>query len=140
MEIRDQIDIAAPPSVVFALTIDVEQWPSITPTVTTAKRLDDGPLKVGSRAQLTQPGLPPTVWTVSALEQDRLFAWDATVRGTHMTASHVIEPTAAGCRNTLSMTVTGRGSWLFGLLFGSKVRRTLSTENESFRREAERRA
>ena len=34
---------------------DVERWSEWTSTVTPAKRLDDGPLGVGSQARIEQP-------------------------------------------------------------------------------------
>jgi uncharacterized membrane protein len=136
MRIEHQLDIEAPPSVVFALTTDVERWPTLTPTVTSVERLDDGPLRVGSQARLKQPGQRPTVWTVTTLEPDRTFVWTATATGMHMTATHVIEATSTGTRNTLRLDLSGWAAPIVGRLARGKLRATLATENDGFRREA----
>ena len=68
------IDIDATPAIVWAHTIDVESWPQTFPTVTTVERLDDGPLRVSSRARIKQPGQPHRVWTVTEIEAQHRFA------------------------------------------------------------------
>ena len=81
MHIDHTIHIAAPPSLVWDVTVDSERWPELTPTVTAARRVDDGPFDVGSAALITQPGLPASSWTVTALDPGRSFSWEARVRG-----------------------------------------------------------
>jgi uncharacterized membrane protein len=137
MRIEHQLDIDAPPSVVFALTTDVERWPTLTPTVTSVERLDDGPLRVGSQTRLKQPGQRPTVWTVTAIEPDRLFAWSARTFGMHLTATHLIEPTPTGTSNTLRIDLSGWSAPIVGRLGRRPLRRTLATENDGFRRAAQ---
>jgi uncharacterized membrane protein len=136
MRIEHHIVIDAPVSDVFALNIDVERWPSLTPTVTSVELLD-GPLAVGARALIKQPGQRPTVWTVTELEPDHRFAWRARVIGVSMVATHVVEPTDGGCRNTLSLELHGAGGRLFGAVLGRNLRSVLATENEGFRRAAQ---
>ena len=48
--------INAPIEVVWAITLDIENWPRWTPTVTEVMRLDDGPFAVGSVVRIMQPG------------------------------------------------------------------------------------
>jgi len=36
--------------------------------MTSVERLDDGPITLGSRARVKQPGQRPAVWTVTELE------------------------------------------------------------------------
>src|SRR3954454_20596303 len=65
MEQSITIDVAAPPERVWEVLIDVEHWSDWTPTVTSVRRLDEGPLRPGSRAKISQPRIPDTEYVVS---------------------------------------------------------------------------
>ena len=138
MRFTDEILIAAPTDVVWQLTVDVEAWPELTPTITSVHRLDAGELQVGSQARIVQPRQRPAVWTVTELDAGRRFAWATTVLGITMTGTHVLEPTDdGGTRNTLLLDLAGRGSGLFGRVVGGAMRQAIHTENQGFRRRAE---
>jgi uncharacterized membrane protein len=132
--------IEAPVERVWRLTVDVERWPSFIPTVRSVRRLDAGPLRIGSAARLKQPGQPPAVWTVTGIEPMRHFTWQSRRPGMTMTARHVLSPAGSGCRNTLTVEVTGAVSRPFGGLFGRAIQRTLERENAGFQRTAQERA
>lgn len=136
--IEHSLDIAAPAERVWALTVDVAGWPRLTPaTVTSVTRLEDTPLSVGSRTRIKQPGQRPTVWTVDRLDEPNRFRWSAKVGTISMVADHRIESTAAGCRNHLSIELGGFGSGLLARIAGERIKATIATENECFRRAAE---
>ena len=137
MLIEHELTIEAPATVVWSLTEDVEGWPSLTPTVTHVERLDDGPLRVGSRARVKQPAQRPTVWTVTRLEPGERFEWEAKVMGVHMVGRHQIEAHGPACTNNLQIEMTGRGAGLMGRLVGKRIRQAIATENEGFKRAAE---
>jgi hypothetical protein len=138
MRWESSVDIDAPPGRVWQLTVDVESWPTMTPTITSVRRLDTGPLRVGSQASIKQPAQSLAVWTVTELEPGRRFAWRTRRMGLTMVGSHVVTGDGDTCRNTLTLDVEGRGSRLFGLIFGPLMRRTLDTENAGFKTWAER--
>ena len=68
MELSTRIDVEAPVEQVWAVPREVERWPEWAPTVTSVRRLDDGPLAVGSRVRVEQPRIPPTEYVVTELE------------------------------------------------------------------------
>jgi uncharacterized membrane protein len=138
MHVASEVTIAAPVERVWDLTEDVESWPTITPTMTSVERLDEGPLRVGSRARVRQPRQRPTVWTVTVVEPGSQFVWEARVLGLRMVGGHRLERVATGCRNTLTIDLEGRGAGLMGRLLAGQIQRAITTENEGFRRAAER--
>src|SRR5689334_13051532 len=128
--------ISAPPPVVWRLTTDVERWPSFMPTVQAVTLLEPGPLRVGSSARVKQPGQGAAVWTVSTIDPETEFTWETRRMGLRMIGKHLLAPAAGGTRNTLSIEVTGRGSGLFGALFGGMIARVIQRENEAFQKTA----
>ena len=108
------IDIAAPADRVWQVMSDIERWHEWTPSVASIKRLDAGPLAVGSRAVIRQPKFPPAWWTVTGLEPGKSFTWVSTAPGLHVVARHWVEPAGSGSRATLSLDLQG----LFGSIFG----------------------
>lgn len=100
-------DIAAPPSRVWDVLSDIERWHEWTESVTSAKRLDTGPLVVGSKVILCQPKLPPAEYTVTALEDGKGFAFETRSPGALVVGNHRIEPANGGSRVTLSLKFSG---------------------------------
>jgi uncharacterized membrane protein len=139
MEFTDELQIAAPIERVWQLTIDVEAWPSITPTMTTVQRLDTGALAVGSTARVKQPGQRPAVWTVTRFEPMTVYEWETTVFGIRMVGGHHLEAVdTERTRNRLTVRLEGQGSGLLGRLVGSRIRQAIATENAGFKQAAER--
>jgi len=101
------VEIPAPPATVWRVMADVERWPEWTPSVRRVKLLTPGPMRVGSRARIRQPGLPPACWRVTELEADRGFTWVSTMPGLRVTGKHWIEAMNDGCRVTLSIQYGG---------------------------------
>ena len=63
MEQSIRIDVDAPVEQVWEVLREVERWPEWAPTVTSVRRLDDGPLAVRSRVRVReeQPRSPNRV-------------------------------------------------------------------------------
>jgi hypothetical protein len=144
VKISRTVDIEAPVERVWALTLDIERWPDHTPTMTSVERLDDGPLAVGSRARIRQPGQRRRVWTVSHLEPRRRFSWGTSLLGVRLRADHLLEPIAAerrdgpsgevgGTRNTLVVELEGALARTLGAILRWPVQRAIAAENEGFR-------
>jgi uncharacterized membrane protein len=133
MRWQNMVTIDAPVQRVWELTVDVESWPSYTPTMQSVTRLDSGPIRVGSSAQVKQPAQRPKVWTVTRLVEGREFTWHTKLGWLTMTGSHLLEPVGQGCRNTLVLELTGFGARMFGALIGGAIAKSLAAENAGFR-------
>lgn len=101
------VDIPVPPATVWRVMADVERWPEWTPSVRRVKLLTPGPLRVGSRARIHQPGFPPAWWRVTELEANSGFTWVSAVPGLRVAGKHWIEAMSHGCRVTLSIHYGG---------------------------------
>jgi hypothetical protein len=132
-EFQHLTEIAATVEEAWEALIQVEDWPSFTPTVSSVKRLDPGPLRVGSRARLRQPGLPPAVWTVTHVNPPSVFEWHAGP----LTARHELEPQGEGCIQRLILVVDAPGVGLINRLARMVVNRTLAAENSGFKQKVE---
>ncbi len=140
-EISSDVFIGSGIDQVWALTTAIEDWPGLTPTMTSVERLDEGPLRVGSSARVVQPRQRPTVWTVTRLDAPHAFEWQAKVLTVTMTGVHHLEaepgPDGAGTRNRLRVELSGFGSKVLARLLGATMRAAIETENQGFKREAE---
>ncbi|HEX5000634.1 MAG TPA: SRPBCC family protein [Terriglobia bacterium] len=102
------IEIPVAPESVWAVMADVEHWHEWTQSVRSARLFGTGPLAVGSRVLMRQPGVLPTVWTVQTLTPNRGFIWTTGIPGLlHVVASHCVEPTPQGSRASLSLKFGG---------------------------------
>ena len=137
MRLTHQTDVLAPLERVWSLTEDVEAWPTLTPTMTSVERLDDGPLRAGSRARVVQPGQRPAIWRVRSVEPPSAFVWETTVAGMQLVAGHHLSEVEGGTRNLLVLDVLGPRGATLGRLVAPLLRRALATENDGFRRAAE---
>ncbi len=138
MRLEHTIDIDAPIDRVWDLTLDIEALPSLTPTMTSVERLDEGPLVVGSRARIKQPAQSAKVWTVTQLEPRKHFAWATRAMGTRMTGSHHLEESATGTTNTVTIDIEGALAPLVGLILRIPIKNAIKQENQGFKDAAER--
>jgi len=102
-----QFDVAAPPARVWEVMSDGERWAEWTPSVTSVE-IYDKPLRVGSRALIRQPQIPPGKFKVTELEPGRSFTWATGIPGIiYAHARHSIESTAIGSRVRLALRFDG---------------------------------
>ncbi|HRC62102.1 MAG: SRPBCC family protein [Dehalococcoidia bacterium] len=137
MRIEHTIEIAAPADRVWELTLDVEKWPELTPTITSVKRLDGGPMAVGSQARIKQPAQGTRVWTVTDLEPKRHFVWSTKVMGSRMTGGHHLSQGATGTTNRLTVDIEGPFAPVLGVLLRRPILNAITKENQGFKRAAE---
>jgi uncharacterized protein YndB with AHSA1/START domain len=128
MEFEAEFATVATPERVWAALTDVESWPPWISSYNSVTRLDSGPLAVGSRADVRQPGLARATFTVTALEPGREFTWESTAPGVRTVARHLVEAGDGGTRLELSVHQSGPLAGAVGLLLGGKIRRYLQLE------------
>ncbi|MFN8193053.1 MAG: SRPBCC family protein [Nocardioidaceae bacterium] len=138
MHWENTTEIDTPVDAMWAITLDVDALPDISPTMTAVERLTPGDLAPGSEVRIKQPGQPARVWTVTTVEAPHRFVWQTKVGPATMVATHALEATGDGAtRNTLRIDLTGAGSGLVGRLGGRRIAEALATENAGFKRVAE---
>ena len=138
MEQSTRIDIEAPVDRVWDVLRDVERWPEWASTVVSVRRLDDGPLAVGSRARVAQPRIPPTEYVVTELEPSRSFTWVATSPGVRTTARHLLEALdTGGTRVTLAVEQAGPVGTVMGRFYRGLTDRYLAAEAEGIKARSE---
>lgn len=101
------VDINTPVDRVFEVMIDTDRWAEWTPSVKSIKRLDTGAFRVGSRAVIRQPKLPPALWTITEITPGHSFTWENRAPGIRVIAHHFADPTATGSRATLTLRYQG---------------------------------
>jgi uncharacterized membrane protein len=127
----------ASPEQVWALFADVEHWPELTESISAARRVDEGPLHVGSEAIIEQPRLPRACWRVTDLDPGRSFTWETSARGLTTVGGHIVDADGQGSRITLTLRMHGPLAPLLYAITSRLSRRYLTMEMEGFRRAAE---
>ena len=107
-DFRIEVEINSPPALVWEIMRDVERWREWTPTVTSIRLLDPGPLRVGSSAAVRQPKLPPAKWRVTELDELRKsFTWVSSGPGVRVIARHSVETRGQVSCATISLRFEG---------------------------------
>jgi uncharacterized membrane protein len=137
MEHQVSAEVAAPPEAVWNLFVDLERWPEMTKSQREVRRLDSGPLKVGSVALVRQPRLPRARWRVTELEPGHSFIWETSSPGLTGVGGHTVEANGQGSVVTLFIRTQGALAGLVELMLGGLSRRYIEMELDGFKRTAE---
>jgi hypothetical protein len=99
-------------------------------------------LALGGRLRIVQPKVPPAEWTVTAVEPGGGFRLVSRSPGATVEANHWAEPTEAGHRSrvTLSVTFTGFLGRVIGWMMRGLNNRYLAQEAAGLKRRSEERA
>jgi uncharacterized membrane protein len=129
MKLDIALDTSADRDSAWSALVDVADWPRWTTSIDSVRRLDDGPLRVGSRARVDQPKFPAVVWEVTELRDREAFSWSTHAPGVHTVGRHVLTANPDGTiRITLELEQTGWFAGIFGALTGRRTRAYLALE------------
>jgi uncharacterized protein YndB with AHSA1/START domain len=131
------LKIEAPPSRVWEVMTNVELWPEWTESVDEVKRLDSGPLRVGSRVRIKQPKFLRAVWEVTELDPSRSFTWVMRRPGILASAKHRVQRSGQGSHAELSVTYSGFLGTLVAKGFANITHRYLMMEAAGLKQRSE---
>ena len=127
------VEIQSPPHRVWTVLADVESWPEWTDSMTSVRRIDPEPFKVGSQVRISQPKLLSAIWQVTELDEGKTFTWETRKPGVRTTGLHCVQEVGTGTRVTLSLQFSGLLGPLYARLLGSLSRKYLAMEAEGLR-------
>jgi len=129
--------VDAPPEAVWGLFVDVERWPEMSESISDVRRVDSGPLRVGSEAIVRQPRLPQARWRVTEMAPGRSFIWQTSFPGVTSVGGHTVDADGQRSMVTLTLRVHGPLARPVYALTRARSRRYLAMEAAGFKRAAE---
>jgi uncharacterized membrane protein len=129
MKLEKSVDTTADLDSSWAAITDITNWPRWTASVTSVERLDDGPLRPGSRARVKQPGMQSLIWSVTEWREQAEFTWVTRSPGVRTVGRHLIHRNPDGStRITVELEQTGALAGLVNRLIGRRTARYLGLE------------
>ena len=91
--------------------------------------LDEGPLRIGSRARIHQPKMRTMIWTVTLLQTGREFTWECNTPGIRSIGGHRITlPVTGGVRLDLTVDLVGPLASAAHAFLGKRKQRYIDLE------------
>jgi hypothetical protein len=124
-------------SAVWQVMSDLDRWDEL-PTIDEISRVDgSGPISVGTRFRVRQPGLAAAVYQVTDWEPGTGFTWEARTPGVRTVGTHTLRDGGDGTLIRLGIRWSGPGAGLARVLFAGKTRTYISRELDAFIARAE---
>jgi len=137
MRFEKAVTVHAPAEIVWGVMVDLESWPEMTRSMTSVERVDDGPLRVGSRVRISQPRLPDALWIITEWVEGQRFVWETNGFGLWTAATHSLLELPEETTLHLEIEQAGLLSVPVGLAFGPLTNRYLDWESQGFKKRAE---
>jgi carbon monoxide dehydrogenase subunit G len=137
MHVVETFSTAAKPEAIWQILADVSHWKDWTPTVLDITPLNGQNLQVGGRYRVSQPGVQPAIYEVTACVPNEGFTWAQKIPGGRLLASHTIRVNDGSTNVELSFFSQGLLAAAASTLFSSKIRKLVSIEARSLKEKAE---
>jgi carbon monoxide dehydrogenase subunit G len=137
MHVVETFSTAAKPEAIWQILADVSHWKDWTPTVLDITPLNGQNLQVGGRYRVSQPGVQPAIYEVTACVPNEGFTWVQKIPGGKLLASHTIRVNDGSTNVELSFFSQGLLAAAASTLFSSKIRKLVSIEARSLKEKAE---
>ena len=134
--IADRV-IQASSDTVWRVLADLARWPEWTASMTSVEVLGSADPALGVRVRVTQPKLPPNIWTITEWKPGAGFAWEMRSTGVHCVATHDIVPHPDGCRLILRLTMGGLLGGIMARLGAGLTARYMAMEADGLKARAE---
>lgn len=131
------VDIDAPPDRVWQVLTDIDHWHEWTDSVSSIKRLNNGPFAEGTLVLIKQPKFPPALWRITEIISLKSFTWENSGPGMHSVATHRVEAVQKGSRVSLSIDYQGMLGGAFGKLTGGITERYIAMEAAGLKKRVE---
>jgi hypothetical protein len=133
MHLERRIEVNTPIKRVWAANENIESWSQLSPSMAEVRRLDGGPLAIGSRARIKQLRFPAAEWTLTALDPGRALTWESRSIGVRTIATHELESTAAGTSLLFAVDLSGLPVRLLAPVISRIARRFVEQESQGFK-------
>jgi len=98
-----KVEINASVERIWESLVDIENWPVFTSSISSVRRIDQGPFGLGSCARVKQPGTGTLMWSVTKFAPGQFFVWEAKRPGLTLVAGHFL---ALGDNGRVKLTLT----------------------------------
>jgi len=88
--------ISSSPEQIFKVLADVIHWNQWTKSVLDISFVEHDTLKVGAKIKVLQAKLPPAIWTITEISENKSLTWEKRSFGLRMIANHTIQESNEG--------------------------------------------
>lgn len=107
-------------SFVYNTLKEIEKWYLWTTSINKISFLTDRGFEVGAKIKIEQPKLPSAIWTITEIDENKMFTWKTRRLGTEIIGKHWLEELKNDTIVTLEIEYNGFWESIFHKL-SSKI-------------------